>query len=247
MHNLVSNLTVLTSACFACSLSVSRTSAACIVCYFYLSAHLLLIGNCWNLCLITIRVWEPRIGTAQWNRMRSPQGFYLLCFYTLCVVENSVLKDGKNKMKYLNEALHQTLTYGISASHLWSQLLNQSPSQVNVAQVMRLSFSSHELKSSPVLFVDDLCLCWLKKYKMNLGNRISEVAILSSTNTMPLHLPVMKSTSAGSSVSSAVIAGTLEMDSLYAFTVLSVLSANNDSMLCGLPQAVLLTHQVECY
>lgn len=69
----------------------------------------------------------------------------------------------------------------------------------------------------------------------------------SQVNTMPLYLPVMKSTSTGHSVSSAVIAGTLEMDSLYAFTVLSVLSANNDSMLCGLPQAVLLTHQVECY
>lgn len=48
MHNLVPNLTVFTSACFACRFSVSRTSSACIACYFYLSAHLLLIGNCRN-------------------------------------------------------------------------------------------------------------------------------------------------------------------------------------------------------
>lgn len=65
--------------------------------------------------------------------------------------------------------------------------------------------------------------------------------------TMLLCLSVMKLNCMGCPVSSAVIAGTLEMDSLYAFAVLSVLSANNDSMLCGLPQAVLLTHQVECY
>lgn len=70
--------------------------------------------------------------------------------------------------------------------------------------------------------------------------------LLPPVNTMPLYLSVMKSTSGGS-VSSAVIAGNLEMDSLHTFAVLSVLSANNDSMLCGLPQAGLLTHQVECY
>lgn len=49
----------------------------------------------------------------------------------------------------------------------------------------------------------------------------------------------MKSTGVGYSFSSAVIAGTLEMDQPCTFTVLSVLSANNDSMFCGLPQAVL--------
>lgn len=83
---------------------------------------------------------------------------------------------------------------------------------------------------------------------MQPGKRYPVKSPLSPVNTMPLYLSVMKSTSGGYSVSSAVIAGiALEMDSLYAFTVLSVLSANNDSMLCGLPQAVLLTHQVECY
>lgn len=102
-------------------------------------------------------------------------------------------------------------------------------------------------KSAPILFGDNPHLGWLKKYRMKPGKRYPAKLPFPSLNTMPLYLPVMKSTSVGCPVSSAVIAGTLEMDCLYAVAVLSVLSANNDSMLCGLPQAVLLTHQVECY
>lgn len=127
------------------------------------------------------------------------------------------------------------------------QLLNGSLSQRTVAEVKRLSFYTHGPKSSAILFVDNPCRWWLKKYEMKPGKQYPVKLPFSLVNTMPLYLPVMKSTSMGYSVSSAVIAGALEMDSLYAFTVLSVLSANNDSMLCGLPQAVLLTHQVECY
>ena len=46
MHNLVSNLTVFSLVCCACSFTVSRTHAACTESYFDMSADLLLIGNC---------------------------------------------------------------------------------------------------------------------------------------------------------------------------------------------------------
>lgn len=87
MHNLVPNLTVFTSACFACRFSVSRTSSACIACYFYLSAHLLLIGNCWNLSFQSSGNVTDRFDRLMiwWNKTRSQQRLYLLyCFNFEC-------------------------------------------------------------------------------------------------------------------------------------------------------------------
>lgn len=57
--------------------------------------------------------------------------------------------------------------------------------------------------------------------------------------TMLLWLCWVKVITMENPVSSAVIAGPPQTDSPHALTVLRVPSAHNDSMLCGLPQAVL--------
>lgn len=62
------------------------------------------------------------------------------------------------------------------------QLLHVSPSRGTVAEVLQLSFYSHEPKSSPILFVHIPCLCWLKKYEMQPGKQYPVKLLLSPVN-----------------------------------------------------------------
>lgn len=207
MHNWTPNSIVFTSASFFFSFAFSRTSSACVTRYFYRSVHLVLMGECWKPLSHRHQSWKVFVAFSLWS-----WGFSR----PLVTQRNTTWSQMR---------LEETETSASFTPHtIFLLLIQTSPITKCEPFTGKLLQKSHDYpfivmnpKSSPILFADNPCLRRIKEYAMKPGKRYVLKLPFSAVNTMQLYLCVMKSTGRGRSVSSAVIAASLEMVSPVRF------------------------------